>query len=79
VKVQVGGTTDDPDAGRETSLSVTVAGEVPKEGVRTAVIVTTDDPRYPKIPIYVHVDNWHYRGIQQTSGIKSGPTTKAKP
>ncbi len=79
VKVQVGGTTDDPDAGRETALTVTVIGEVPKEGVRTTVIVTTDDPHYPKIPIYVHADNWHYHGIQQTSGIKSGPSAKAKP
>jgi Protein of unknown function (DUF1573) len=79
VKAQIGGTTDDADAGRETSLTVTVAAEVPKEGVRTVVIVTTDDPRYPKIPIAVHIDNWHYRGIQQTSGIKSAPTAKAKP
>ena len=79
VKVQLGPTTDDPDAGRETALMVTVAAEVPKEGVRSVVIVTTDDPRYPKIPIAVHIDNWHYRGIQQTSAIKADATPKPKP
>jgi hypothetical protein len=79
VKVQVGGSTDDPDAGRETSLTVTVAAEVPKEGVRTMAVATTDDPRYSKIFIAVHVDNWHYREIQQTSGIKPAPAGKLKP
>jgi hypothetical protein len=79
VKVQVGATTDDPDAGRETALTVTVAAEVPKESIRTAVIITTDDPHYPKIPIALHIDNWHYRGVQQTSGSKSSPASQPKP
>lgn len=79
VKVEVGKSTDDPDAGRETSLTITVAKEVPQEGVRSAVIVTTDDPRYPRIPIALRIDNWRRSAIQQTSGIKSGLATKPKP
>ncbi len=48
-------------------MFITVAGQVPKQGVKTAVILSTDDPHYPKIPIPIWISNMHSSSIQRTS------------
>ena len=68
VRFQIGPATDDPDAGRETTVFITVEGQVPKQGVKTAVILATDDPHYPKIPIPIWISNMHSSSIQRTLG-----------
>jgi hypothetical protein len=72
VKVKVGQPVDDPDSGRETTVIISVAAQAPKEDVRTAVMLSTDDPRYPRIPIPIWIRDMHASTIQQTSG-KSSP------
>jgi hypothetical protein len=72
VKFQVGPATDDPDAGRETIVYVSVEGQVPKTGVKTAVILSTDDPHYPKIPILIWISDMHGSSIQKTSATSVG-------
>jgi Protein of unknown function (DUF1573) len=71
VKFNIGTPIDDPDAGRETTIHVTVAAQVPKEGVRTAIVLTTDDSHYPRIPIAIWIGDWRYPTIQQTSGSQT--------
>jgi len=80
VKVRVGPPIDDPDGGRETVVIITVAGRVPKEGVQTAVMLSTDDPRYPRIPIPIRIGDMHVSTIQQTSGRSSpAASSQARP
>jgi hypothetical protein len=81
VKVRVGPAVDDPDGGRETAVIITVAGQAPKEGVQTAVMLSTDDPRYARIPIPVWIRNMHPSTIQQTSGVSrsSSAPSQARP
>jgi len=74
VKFKVGPAIDDPDAGRETTISITVAAQCPKEGVQTSVVLSTDDPRYPRIPIPVWIRDMHASMIQQTSGTSKDPS-----
>jgi Protein of unknown function (DUF1573) len=79
VKFKIGQSVDDPDAGRETNVSITVAAEVPKAGVRTAVILTTDDPHYQRIPIPIWINDIRTSTIQQASGTLSAIPSKPKP
>jgi hypothetical protein len=72
VKFQIGPATDDPDAGRETTVFITVEGQVPQQGVKTAVILSTDDPHYLKIPIPIWISNMHSSSIQRTSATAVG-------
>jgi len=78
VKYRVGPAIDDPDAGRETTIYITVAAQVPKEGVQTAVMLSTDDPRYPRIPIPIWIRDMRNSSIQQTSGTSVGRTSKSR-
>jgi hypothetical protein len=80
IKFHVGPPVDDPDGGRETTVIITVAAQVPTNGVQTAVMLSTDDPRYPRIPIPVWIRDMHASIIQQTSG-SSGPaaSSQARP
>jgi hypothetical protein len=78
VKYRVGPAVDDPDAGRETTIYITVAAHVPKEGVHTAVMLSTDDPRYPRIPIPIWIGDMPNSSIQQTSGTTVGSTAKSR-
>lgn len=79
VKFHVGPPIDDPDAGRETTVNVTVAAQIPKEGVRTSVVLTTDDPRYPRIPIPIWIGDIRHATIQQTSGSTRGIPIQRRP
>lgn len=53
VHVQVQDPVDRADEGRETSVVIRVAAQIPPSGVRTAVRLTVDDPTYPPITIPV--------------------------
>jgi hypothetical protein len=80
VKFRVGPPIDDPDAGRETTVYITVAAQVPKEGVQTTLMLSTDDPRYPRIPIAIWIGDMHASAIQQTSGRSSpAASSQARP
>jgi hypothetical protein len=78
VKYRVGPAVDDPDAGRETTVYITVAAQVPKEGVQTAVMLSTDDPHYPRIPIPIWIRDMRNSSIQQTSGTSAGSTSLSR-
>ena len=79
VKFRVGPPIDDPDAGRETTVFITVAAQVPKEGVQTAVMLSTDDPRFPRIPIPIWVRDMRASSIEQTSGHSSVAPSHPRP
>jgi len=79
VKFRVGPPIDDPDAGRETTIYITVAAQVPKEGVQTAVVLSTDDPRYPRIPIPIWIRDMRASTIQQASGSSSVAPSQPRP
>ncbi len=55
VKVELGKTVDDPEGGRETTVIVRVAAQVPAAGEDCSVYITTDDPHYPKIPVPLRI------------------------
>jgi hypothetical protein len=55
VKVELGKTVDDPEGGRETSIIIRVAAQMPAAGEDTSVYITTDDPHYPKIPVPLRI------------------------
>ncbi len=55
VKVELGKTVDDPEGGRETTVVVRVAAQVPAAGEDCSVYITTDDPHYPKIPVPLRI------------------------
>ncbi len=55
VKVELGKTVEDPEGGRETTVVVRVAAQVPAAGEDTSVYITTDDPHYPKIPVPLRI------------------------
>jgi len=55
VKVELGKPVDDPEGGRETSVVIRVAAQVPAGGEDCSVIITTDDPHYPRIPVPLRI------------------------
>lgn len=79
IKFRVGPPVDDPDAGRETTVEITVAAQVPDAGVRTAVVLSTDDARYPRIPIAIWIRNMRASTIQQTSGSQRAAPSPPRP
>jgi len=59
VKVELGKPVDDPEGGRETTVVIRVAAQVPPEGDDCSVILTTDDPHYPHIPVPMRIRDVH--------------------
>lgn len=59
VKVELGKPVDDPEGGRETTVVIHVAAQVPTEGEDCSVILTTDDPHYPHIPVPLRIRDVH--------------------
>jgi hypothetical protein len=68
VKVELGKPVDDPEGGRETTVVIRVAAQVPAGGEDCSVILTTDDPHYPRIPVPLRIRDVH---------AKSTPAAKA--
>jgi hypothetical protein len=79
VKFRIGPPIDDPEAGRETTVYITVAAKVPKEGTQTALVLSTDDPHYKRIPIPIWIRDMHASTIQQTSGTTSAAPSHPRP
>ncbi len=59
VKVELSKPVDDPEGGRETTITVRVAAQVPLGGEDCSVILTTDDPHYPHIPVPLRIRDVH--------------------
>jgi hypothetical protein len=59
VKVALGKPVDDPEGGRETTVVIRVAAQVPLGGEDCSVILTTDDPHYPHIPVPLRIRDVH--------------------
>ena len=83
VTFKVGPSVDDPDAGRETSVQITVGGEPPKDEIRTAILLTTNDPRISRIPIPIWIRDIHAptkqaQMIQPVSGTATAPSSPSK-
>jgi hypothetical protein len=59
VKVELGKPFDDPEGGRETTVVIRVAAQVPLGGEDCSVILATDDPHYPHIPVPLRIRDVH--------------------
>ena len=79
VKVSLGQPIDDPDGGRETAVVITVAAQVPAKGEQATVFLSTDDPRYPRIPIPVWIRDIRMSTIQPASGARPAAASNPGP
>ena len=68
VKVELGKPVDDPEGGRETTVVIRVAAQVPLGGEDCSVILTTDDPHYPHIPVPLRIRDVHAKAVPPTAG-----------
>jgi Protein of unknown function (DUF1573) len=59
VRVELGKPVDDPEGGRETTIVIHIAAKVPPEGEDCSVVLTTDDPHYPHIPVPIRIRDVH--------------------
>jgi hypothetical protein len=55
VRVELGKPVDDPEGGRETTVVIHVAAQVPPGGEDCSVMLATDDPHYPNIPVPIRI------------------------
>jgi hypothetical protein len=76
IKVKLEDPIDDPEGGRETNISITVAAQVPEKGVDTAVMLTTDDPRFPQIPIPIWIRDVNAKPVPKPSTRVAQPAQK---
>lgn len=61
VRVELRKPVDDPEGGRETTVVIHVAAQVPAAGEDCSVYLTTDDPHYPRIPVPLRIRDVHAR------------------
>jgi Protein of unknown function (DUF1573) len=77
VKTKVGEPVACTEGGRDTSVWITVAANVPPAGVDTAVYLTTDDPLYPRIPIPLLIRDFHVKKIEPVRQPAAGSPQSA--
>jgi hypothetical protein len=68
VKVELGKPVDDPEGGRVTTITIHVAAQVPLGGEDCSVIIATDDPHYPHIPVPLRIRDVHAKFNAPASG-----------
>lgn len=68
VKVDLQKPVDDPDGGRETTIVIHVAAQVPEAGEDCSVYIMTDDPHYPRIPVPLRIRDVHAKSSPVTGG-----------
>jgi hypothetical protein len=68
VRVELKKPVDDPEGGRETTVVIHVAAQVPVGGEDCSVYLTTDDPHYPKIPVPLRIRDVHARVSPTSAG-----------
>jgi hypothetical protein len=68
VKVELGKPFDDPEGGRETTVVIRVAAQVPLAGEDCSVILETDDPHYPHIPVPLRIRDVHAKVTRPAAG-----------
>ena len=71
VKIQLSKPVDDPEGGRETTIVIRVAAQVPVAGEDCSVFVTTDDPHYPRIPIPLRLRDVHAKFNASPAGTQA--------
>jgi hypothetical protein len=68
VKVELQKPVDDPEGGRETTVVIRVAAQVPLGGEDCSVILATDDPHYPHIPVPLRIRDGHAKASPTVGG-----------
>jgi hypothetical protein len=68
VKVELGKPVDDPEGGRVTTVTIRVAAQVPLGGEDCSVILATDDPHYPHIPVPLRIRDVHAKSKTSADG-----------
>jgi hypothetical protein len=68
VKVELQKPVDDPEGGRETTVVIRVAAQVPLGGEDCSVILATDDPHYPHIPVPLRIRDAHAKASPTVGG-----------
>jgi Protein of unknown function (DUF1573) len=79
VKVELGKPVDDPEGGRETTVTIRFAAQVPPGGEDCSVILATDDPHYPHIPIPLRIRDVNAKVSRPAADSKRAEASPGAP